>query len=258
MKTVDPSLPIPLYHQLFLALREAIFRGEYAGAGMLPSELDLEQQFAVSRITVRRAIDELADRGLVRREKGRRTRVVERSATQPGIIGSIEAMVDNNLAMGLKTEVQLLEFEYVPAPQDVAAALELERGEVVQHAIRVRKLDAVPFSYLETYVPESVGRRYERSEISSLPLLALLERAGISVGRAVQTISADAATAELARALELNPGAPVLKVERIVYAQDEKPVEFIVACYHPAMYKYRMSLERRTRKSTGGSWKPVQ
>jgi GntR family transcriptional regulator len=258
MNIVDPGLPVPLYHQLFLALREAIFRGEYAAGGMLPTELELEQQFGVSRITVRRAIDELADRGLVRREKGRGTRVVERSATQAGIVGSIEAMVDNNLAMGMKTEVQLLEFEYMPAPQEVAAALELERGDVVQHAIRVRKLDATPFSHLETYVPETVGRRYEREEISSLPLLALLERAGISVSRAVQTISADAATPELARALTLTPGAPVLKVERIVYAQDERPVEYIIACYHPQMYKYRMSLERKTRKSTGGSWKPVQ
>jgi GntR family transcriptional regulator len=257
MKIVDPDLPMPLYHQLFLALREAIFRGDYAGGGMLPSELELEQQFGVSRITVRRAINELADRALVRREKGRGTRVVERSSTQPGIIGSIEAMVDTNLAMGMQTEVQLLEFEYVPAPADAATALELERGTVVQHAIRVRRLDATPFSYLETYVPEPVGRRYEREEISSLPLLALLERAGISVSRAVQTISADAATPELARALQLAPGAPVLKVERTVYAQDDKPVEYIVACYHPQMYKYRMSLERKTRKNTGASWKPV-
>ncbi|SAI31348.1 GntR family transcriptional regulator [Bordetella ansorpii] len=255
MKSVDPGLPVPLYHQLFLSLREAIFRGDFQPGSMLPSEAELEKQFGISRITVRRAIDELTSRALVRREKGRGTRVLERTLPPSGIIGSIEAMVDSSLAMGMQTEVQLLEFEYVPAPEAAARALDLERGVPVQHAIRVRKLDATPFSYLETYVPETVGRRYERHDITAQPLVALLEEAGITISRAVQTISAESATPELGRALHLAPGAPLLKVERTVYAQDDLPVEYITAWYHPQMYKYRMALERQ---NTQGSWKPAE
>lgn len=255
MKSVDPALPVPLYHQLFLYLREAIFRQDFQPGSMLPSEAELEKQFGVSRITVRRAIDELTARALVRREKGRGTRVLEHAAPQTGIVGSIEAMVDSSLAMGMQTEVQLLEFEYVPAPEAVAQALNLERGVRVQHAIRVRKLDATPFSYLETYVPEAIGRRYERHDITAQALVALLEDAGISISHAVQTITAESATPELGRALQLAPGAPLLKVERIVYGQDNLPVEYIAAWYHPQRYKYRMALARQN--TTQGGWKPA-
>lgn len=256
MKSIDPSQPVPLYHQLFLHLREAIFRGDFAPDSLLPSEAELEKQFEVSRITVRRAIDELSDRGLVRREKGRGTRVLQAGSTFPGIVDSVERMVDNYLMMGLQTEVQLLEFEYVPAPQDAAAALGLEQGAVVQHAVRVRKLRGTPFSHLKSYVPEAVGRRYEREDLSSLPLLALLERSGISVGRANQIISAVAATPELGRALRVAPDSPLLRVERVIYAQNDRPVEYIIASYHPSLYKYKMTLERKS-KNDKQSWKSV-
>lgn len=256
MKSIDPSQPVPLYHQLFLCLREAIFRGDFAPDSLLPSEADLEKQFEVSRITVRRAIDELSDRGLVRREKGRGTRVLQGKVPFSGIVDSVERMVDNYLMMGLQTEAQLLEFEYVPAPQDVAAALGLKQGDTVQHAVRVRKLSGTPFSHLKSYVPEAVGRRYEREDLSSLPLLMLLERTGISVTRANQVISAVTATPELGRALRVSPGSPLLRVERVIYAQNDRPVEYIMASYHPSLYKYKMSLERKGKKDKQ-SWKTV-
>jgi GntR family transcriptional regulator len=71
MNPLDKSLPVPLYHQLECVLRQAIESGEYQAGQQLPNEDQLAERFAVSKITVRQALHDLANHGYVRREQGR-------------------------------------------------------------------------------------------------------------------------------------------------------------------------------------------
>ncbi len=240
---VDPRHPTPLYHQIYLILRDQIGGGSYANDDFLPTEHELIRQYGVSRITAKRALDELAADGFAVRMRGRGTRV-QRSNPVPPVHAPIEGLLENILAMGLKTEVELLEFDYVPATAEVAAALDCAAGTVVQRAVRLRRLKGEPFSHLVTYVPEAIGRSFSRRDMASRPLILLLERAGASISHAKQVITASLAGADVADLLGVPIGAALLKLSRTVYDQDGRAVEFVTGLYRPDRYQYKMTLSR--------------
>lgn len=243
LAAVDMRLPTPLYHQIFLILRGQILEGRLQPGALVPGEEELARQFNVSRITARRALAELAAEGLVTRGRGRGTHVTARSEPPP-IRAGVEGLLENLLAMGLKTQVQLIEFAYEPAPPDVAAALQIKADDEVQRAVRVRSLESGPFSYLTTSVPATVGRKFSRKDLSRQPLLSLLEQSGVTIGGAEQTISATLADARVAPLLKTVVGAPLLRISRIVQDAAGRPVEYIVGLYRPDRYQFRMSLDR--------------
>jgi GntR family transcriptional regulator len=239
---LDPDLPTPLYNQIFLLLREQIYGGQFPGGSFLPSEPDLSVQFGVSRITAKRALDELAAAGLAVREQGRGTRVCI-TPHSTSVRGHIVGLVHSLHANG-RGSVELLEFGNVPAPKDVAAALGLKPGDEVQRAIRIWHGDEGPFSHLTTFVPAWLGRAWTKGDLKKKPLIALLERAGIAIGRAEEQITAVSANAVVAPRLAVKPGAPLLQITRNVFDASDRAVEHLVAVYPPDRYTYSVSLER--------------
>lgn len=249
---LDPNARVPLYHQIFLILRNRIYGGTIAPGDIVPGEQELCLDFGVSRITARRALNELADAGLVVRERGRGTRVVMRPPV-PAVTASIEGWLENISLMGIATEARVLDFAYVAANGEIAAALELESGTEVQRAERVRVLDGEPMSFLVTFVPADIGRQYNREDLDTRPLLRLLERAGVNVASARQTISATLADDYVASALDINPGAPLIEVRRIVRDVRDRPIEYIRVLYRPDLYRFEMSM-RRVHGTDGARW----
>jgi GntR family transcriptional regulator len=240
---VDARQPTPLYHQIYTILRDEIVSGGYRSGAILPSEFELTRQYGVSRVTAKRALNELAAEGLVSRERGRGT-VVRFEAPTPPVRGSVEGLLENVLQMGLKTEVRLLDFDYVPATDEMARALGCEPGTTVQRAVRVRLMEGEPFSHLTTHVPEAIGRSYSRADLANRPMLTLLERCGVIVSSARQTLTATLADARIAPLLEVQVGAPLLRITRTVFDQDERAVEHITGLYRPDRYQYQMTLNR--------------
>ena len=253
---VDESSPTPLYHQIFLIIRDRIYDGTYAFESVVPGEHELCSIFGVSRITAKRALDELAAARLVVRGRGRGTRVSIRVVSPP-VHYSVEGFLENLLAMGLKTEVNVLAFKYVEASASVAVALNCEPGTTIQYAIRVRRLEREPFSYLMTWVPEDVGRTYNKKDVQTKPLLSLLENGGAIVSRAEQTITATVADAVVAQALDVEIGVPLLRISRVVYDQSDRPVEYIIALYRPDRYQFRMNLTREQEEEPK-TWSAVK
>jgi GntR family transcriptional regulator len=242
-RAVDPGLPIPLYHQIYVLLREQILSGVYADQALVPTEQALSNRFGVSRITAKRALDELAAEGLVVRQRGRGTTVVGRMPSRP-LSANISGLLENLLMLGLKTSVAIVEFDYVAAPEEVRAALDLPEGAEVQRAVRVRSHDGAPLSYSVSFVPAEIGRAYDRKDLMTTPLLALLERAGILIGSADQTIGAALADSVVAPLLGVRVGSPLLSITRTVFDQNGRPVEYITIRYRPDRYQYRMKLNR--------------
>jgi len=249
---LDANARVPLYHQIFVILRNRIYGGELTTGDLVPGEQELGAEFGVSRITAKRALNELADAGLVVRERGRGTRVVKRPPA-PAVTSSIEGWLENISLMGLATEARVLEFGYVAANEDVANALGVASGTEVQRAVRVRILDGKPMSFLVTYVPADIGRNYDRDDLNVMPLLHLLERAGVEVASARQTISATIADAAVASALSTHAGTPLIEVRRVVRDTADLPVEYIRVLYRPDLYRFEMSM-RRVREKEGMRW----
>jgi len=234
---------MPLYHQIYLALREKIYEEVFPHGTALPSEAQICEIFGVSRITAKRALDELAAAGLVVRRRGAGTRVTYQAPSRP-VQTPVEGLLENLTAMGRKTELELLEFRYVAAPTEISRELNCEPDSLVQKTVRVRRMDGKPFSYLTTYVPEHIGRLFGEKDTATTPLLTLLERHGVEIAGAEQAISATEADADVARALEVEVSAPLLRIARTVMGRDGVPVEHIVGLYRPDRYQFRMQMKR--------------
>lgn len=242
------QMPLPKYHQIYLVLREQIEEGRFDDG--LPGELALIDQFGVARVTVRRALQRLAEEGLISRNPGRRTRPVPppaadmRGGTDGSERANLHGLLENLVTMGLRTSVKVVDVATVSASTQVAEALKLKLGDPVQKAVRVRSTREGPLSHITTYVPAELARSFGRRELTKKPILVLLEQAGVKVGRAHQTISARLADNVLAQHLDVAVGSALLAVRRLIYDEDERPVQWLHGFYRPDRYTYEMELSR--------------
>lgn len=240
---IDEKLRTPLYYQIYVLIRDKILSGNYPNGSLIPTEKQLEQTFNVSRITVKRALDELAKEGLVSRQRGRGT-MVTFSAPVSSSLGNMDGLLEDMLNIVQETKVHILEFDYVTAAPHVTDALQLPPDAIVQHAVRTRRKDDTPFSYVITYVPKDIGRSFKKSDLKHHPILAMIEKAGVNIARARQTVTATLADGTTGPALDIGIGSPLLKVSRIVYDDNDRPVEYIIIYYWPGLYRINMELSR--------------
>ncbi|MCB8819396.1 GntR family transcriptional regulator [Microvirga rosea] len=241
--------------RIYLLLRERILNGELEAGSRLPGELSIAAEYGISRVTVRRALDTLANDGLIDRRPGSGTFVREGNSVRP-IVADLSNVLSHLVEMGRRTGVRLLSFAYVNPPESVAVSLGLAPGERTQRSIRVRLIDGAPFSYLITHVPERIGVTYSETDLASMPLLGLLERSGIVVEEASQSIGATLAGPDVAEALGLEIGSPLLSLTRVVWDPSGQGVEHLHALYRPDRYSFHMDLIR-TGAAGARRWNPV-
>jgi GntR family transcriptional regulator len=241
--------------QVYLVLRDRILSGAVGFGTKLPNENELANYHGVSRVTVRRALGELARERLIERRRSAGTLVTYRPSPAP-ITADISGVLANLADMGRRTAVKLLSFDYVPAEGMVAQMLGVASDELLQRSVRIRSVDGLPFSYLTTHVPENVSVTFTRQELASRPLLELLERAGVKVEHARQRISAVLATPNVAEALGLHTGSPLIELVRVVYDQAGRGVEHLHALYRPDRYAFEIDLVRSGTADTK-AWAPV-
>lgn len=242
---LNQTAPEPLYRQIYHLLRERIVNGEIPRHERLPAEQELIRMLGVSRITVKRALNELANSGLVTRSRGRGT-IVTFNAAAPTVKASFENLIDGLTRMGIETQVQLLDSRFERASDALAEALELEPGALVQRIERLRRLQGEPFSFLVTHVPADVARGYDPQHLASASLIHLLEQAGHPPKSAEQTITAAAADPRAAQLLDIPVGAPVLCIHRIMRDRQDRPIQDITAKYRADRFQYQMRLTRGT------------
>jgi GntR family transcriptional regulator len=243
------ALPLPKYHQIYLVLREQLHEGRFAQG--LPGELALMRQFGVARVTVRRALQELAGEGLIARERGRGTRSLLRSepvtterANARNKTTRLTGLLENLVSTSLNTTVRVLEVSRVSASGEVAQALGLASGAEVQKAVRVRSTREGPLSHITTWVPGDLAQSFGKRELAKKPILMLLEESGVRVGGAQQTISARLADAQVASHLGVAVGSALLAVRRLIRDEDGRPVQWLHGLYRPDRYEYQMQLSR--------------
>lgn len=248
----DAHSQSPLYQQIYLVMRDRILSGEYPDQSLLPSENELVAQFGVSRITAKRALNELSTEGLCDRKRGKGSQVTYRPATAP-LKTDVQGLLDYLFQMNMATEGFVLSFDYIAASAEIAKVMKIEAGTEIQRSIRVRHLDGTPFSYLTTYVPGDLGRVYTREHVASQAVLTVLEKTGVQVANAEQTITATLAGAKAAESLQVKLGSPLLRIVRVVFDRENRVVEYIIGLYRPDQYQYQTLL---SRVSTGDavSW----
>lgn len=240
--------------RVYLLLRDEIINGGFGD--MLPSEQRLSERFTVSRVTIRRALEALAADGLIEKRAGSGS-VITRA--HPGAVtfaADFATLVPQLVEMGRLTTARLLSFSYGAAPDPVARALGLTDGARVQTAVRVRLVEERPFSHLTTHVPESIAAGYDEADLATAPLFHLLERSGVRIDEAHQSVTATLAAPDVAEALGVSVGSPLLSLRRVVRDSDGRGVEHLSALYRPDVFRLEMTLNR---VGTGDArhWAPV-
>jgi len=238
---IDNAQALPLYHQVAGILRQRIEDGIYPVGGKLLSEDELAAEFEVSRATIRQAVGELVMEGLVVRRQGRGTYVETRDkhVLQQRFRGSLGDLIrESHRAKTRNVDLA----HNAPIPLQIAEALQLEPpiGTVVK---RTRVMDGQPFALTTTYLPPDLGKKITAAGLRKKALMELLIDGGITLSSASQSIRAQLADLDVCQQIEVELGAAVLFVERIVHDSTGRPVEYVRSWYRGDRYEYAVTLD---------------
>ena len=242
---VDPNDYTPKYFQLATILRERIASGELVPHQPIPSERQLEEIYAVSRPTIRQAIDLLVRQGFLYREHGRGT-FVSPQKLQKGI-SELTSFSEDMRARGIEPGQQILELKMALPPEEVRQRLDLppESGEML-YIERLRLGDGVPMGMMTSYhlLPEGLTLDREGLEAAGSIYTLLQERFHLIPTEADETLEAVLATPREAALLQIAPGSPLLLSVRITYSQYRRAMEYVKILYRADRYQYFAKLTR--------------
>ena len=241
---------VPLYHQIFLALRDDILRGRLAFGASVPTEHELGAQHGVSRITARRALLELALHKLVERRRWTGTRVVYQASTVP-IEANVDQAIESLMAFGRNTPVKVVDLAKEPAPADIADILERQAETIVYRARRIRHTDHEPLGLVTSWMPADLGVKLTKRSLTANPILKHLADAGVVIAGGRQTVSAQHAGADTAALLGIEPRDAMLRIERVILDDGGRPVLFTIADYRADRYRISLDLQSGTRPAIG-------
>lgn len=235
----------PLYGQIKNTLREKILDGTYVAGGQMPSESELCAMFAASRITVRQALGDLQKEGLIFKIHGKGSFVSKPKAFQN--VSTLQGFAESMTAMGHEVINQLKSLQFVPASAGVARNLRVPQGTVVTEIRRVRLLNREPVSLELTWVSEALGQRLAQADLATRDIFLILENdCGVLLGHADISIDATMADQDIAQALAVEEGLPVLRIERLAHDEQGRPVDYEFLYFRGDAFQYRLRSERQT------------
>lgn len=245
----ESGSPLPLYQQIKETLRSAILDGQYPPHSRMPSESELQAMFEVSRITIRQALGDLQKEGLIFKVHGKGSFVSQPKAVQN--ITSLQGFAEAMSGDGNEIVNRVVSVAFVSASAEVADKLGLEEGATVAEIHRVRLLNRAPTSYEITFLPEFLGKKLARADLAARDIFLILENdCGIALGSADLSISAIAAHAPVAKALEIKRNVPVLRVQRLTHDSDGRPIDFEYLYLKGDAVQYQLRVERRRPAKT--------
>lgn len=246
-----PLSPVPLYNQLKEVLRNRILDGTYPPMSRMPSESELGNLFLVSRITVRQALGDLQKEGLIFKIHGKGTFVAKPKAFQN--VSTLQGLAESMAQMGYEVINQLRSFKFIRANALVAERLQLSEGSKVAEIKRVRLINREPVSLEISYLPPHIGEQLEKADLVTRDIFLILENdCGVALGHADLAIDAVLAESDLTKALKVEEGSPIMRIERLTHAADGTPLDFEYLYYRGDAFQYRFRIDRQ-RDAHGGA-----
>jgi GntR family transcriptional regulator len=234
--------PVPLHHQIKVAVLQGVEEGWLQPGAQLPRERALADALGVSLAPVRQAMADLTKEGYVDRTRGKGTFVRDRKLVEKiQILGSFH---DSVRRQGLDTAVQVLTSEFVKPPHEIATALAL-RGQQAWCLRRLALLDGEPLALLTAWLPPRYARGVRDLDLGAGSLYeALAEVHGTAMTSADNVVEVDRAGLGDAELLGLAPGSPVMRVIGITRNQQNRPVEYSDVLYRPERFRFAIESRR--------------
>lgn len=235
--------PIPLYYQLAELIKERIRSGELKLGDQLPSERDLSEHVAVSRMTARQAIAYLVREGTLVVKPGVGTFVAEPKLIYNAL--HLLGFTEETIRRGGLAASQVLEQAVVTPPLRVASWLNLKPGEQAVKVVRLRLSGATPLLLETSFVPTALCPGLEHADLAAQSLYALLEQHyRLHLEHARQTLEASVANDYEAALFGIKPGTSMILVEGATYLNQGSPVEYFKAIYRGDRVKFEFESQR--------------
>ncbi|MGL5811594.1 MAG: GntR family transcriptional regulator [Nocardioides sp.] len=235
---VDRNSPIPLYFQVAQHLERGITGGHIPPGSLFENEIQLAVRLGISRPTMRRAMQHLADRGLIVRRRGIGTRVV-----QPKVRRSIEltSLYDDLRQAGEVPRTRVLEFAEMAASREIAKRLACGAGTPVVRMVRLRSTSVSPIAKMTNFIPSELVD-FDASALEADGLYPLLRARGVHLHAATQSVGARTATGAEAEELEEGRHAALLTITRTTFDDRGDTVEYAQHLYAASRYSFETHL----------------
>jgi DNA-binding GntR family transcriptional regulator len=231
----DRANPMPLWAIVALRMQEAIESGRIPLGSRIENEVSLSERIGVSRPTMRRAMQDLVDRGLIVRKPGAGTQVVMPDVRRPIELTSLH---DDLLKSGREPRTEVLSFEIIPATDTLSMALRVAPRSDVTSVQRLRYANEEPLALMHNLIPVHVAK-LSRADLQRRGLYECLREAGVALpSTANEVIGARVATPDECRILGMKRGSAVLTMTRTAWGRDGRGVEYGSHIYRADRYAF--------------------
>ncbi len=239
---INKNVPMPLYYQVSEAIRQRIAQDIYQPGQPIPTEIQLQEEFNVSRETIRKAVSNLVTEGLIDKVRGKGTFVA-----QPKIvhrIGSIYGSTEEIVARGRIPGTTFLEKSEFSPPDNMRQEMGLKASQLVAKVKRLRCADNKPVAILTSYLPLDLVPNITRTEFIDGSLYKTLEGVyHLILSEADEVIEAGSVGEQEAGLLKIKKNSPILVVKRLTFLDNLRVIEKLMAFYRSDVFKYQVKLK---------------
>lgn len=233
---IDKASPVPIYYQIQQVIKDQIKRGEWSIGEAIPSERILSEQFEVSRMTIRQAVQGLVDEGVLTRKRGSGTYVSNEKVEQPlkGVTSFTKLMEQR----GMKASSKIISFIKRKPSATEAEHLEMDRALDVLQIQRIRLGNETPIAIETTIIPWPFAEGITVEDMEHSLYEFIEEKKGLDLGEGRQSIEAIGADKQTAALLEIPTSSPILLIERVTTLKNGTPFEYVRSHYAGSRFKF--------------------
>lgn len=242
--TIDRESPFPLYAQVKKALDAQIENGRWNAGDQIPGEPELCRLFGVSRPVIRQALKEMEYEGSIDRKKGLGTFIASQKIISKSLVHSLSGFHEDMVEHGLEPLADVLVQEIRPAGTKTAQMLAIDELAPVTNIERLRFVQGDPVALVTSYLPYEICRSVINADFTHQSLYAYLEReCNLHISRGWRRIDAVTASEEQATLLDIQTGAPLLRLESVSYSPEGVAVEYFVAFFRSDKTSFEVEIE---------------
>ena len=236
----DKDSPFTLYYQLKEKLAEKIASHQWKPGEKIPSEAELCDAYSVSRITVRKAIEDLVRSGQLIKHQGKGTFVTNVSMEHK--FSKFYSFSEELTRSGMTERAQILSFEIIEADGEVSEKLSMQEGEQVFMVKRLRMADEMPYTVEVSYIPFSICPGLSAENITEKGLYNSMRALNVFPERIIEKIRAAVVNRSDAGLMKIKPNAPAIKLERLTY-YGVLTIEYCVSIVRGDFFTYTIELK---------------